>query len=268
MTLRERYGPWALITGGSEGVGAAFARQLGAAGINLVLVARAAATLDALADEIRASAGVEVRTLARDLSSEDAFEAIVSSTDGLEIGLLVHNVGAVFGSGPFLDGDLDDVRRTLRVNAIGHATLSLQFGKPMAARGKGGIVLIGSLAGNAGGASMVLYGANKAFAQNFAEGLWAELKPIGVDVLYVVLGATDTPKRAALNIVDDPSTVVADPADVAREALSNLDNGPVLVPAHLEDGFRFFTSAPRRQAAEAMRDLLAGFQPAIGRDDG
>jgi hypothetical protein len=259
--FRERYGPYALVAGGSEGVGAAFAWQLAAAGIGLVLVSRDAGKLDALAGEITTMHSVDVRTLALDLSRADMLEALAAVTDNIDIGLLVCNVGATFGGGAFVDTALDDLLRTIRLNSILHVSLAHRFGGRMAARGRGGIVLIGSLAGNAGSASMVLYGASKAFAQNLAEGLWAELGPRGVDVLYVVLGATDTPVRARLGLVDPPGLILADPEDVAREALARIGDGPVLVPAHLEEGFRMFSSLPRRQAAEAMRDLLGGFSP-------
>lgn len=257
--MLRQYGPWALITGGSEGVGAAFAHQLAAAGINLILVARNQALLHELARSITAESGVDVRTLALDLSEPDAIDRIRAAAAGVEVGLLVCNVGKQYGSGGFLEGTADDIARTFRVNSMSHALLSHHFGQGMVARGRGGIILIGSLACAAGGATMVMYSAGKAFAQNFAEGLWAELQPKGVDVLYVVLGATDTPVRARLGLTDPPGLYLAPPEEVAREALASLPNGPVLVPAHLAEGFAFFSSAPRREAAEAMRALLTGF---------
>lgn len=258
MTL-EKYGPWALITGGSDGIGEAFARLLAQAGINLVLVSRSEAKLGALAKNLRSEYRVEVRTLAVDLSEEQALPAIYRLCEDLDVGLLICNVGAVFGAGRFLRSELADIERTMRLNNWSHASLSHHFGRPMLERGQGGIVLIGSMAGNAGGASTVLYGAGKAFAQIFAEGLWSEVKGKGIDVLYVVVGAVDTPKRQSLNITDSPDQFVADPADVAREAFEALPDGPVLVPEHLKDDFAYFSSAPRREAAEAMTAMLKGF---------
>jgi short-subunit dehydrogenase len=255
----DRYGPWAVITGGSDGIGEAFARQLGRAGINLVLVSRSQTKLSALAEAVHREFGVEVRTLALDLSEESAIDAIRCATQDVEVGLLVCNVGAVFGTGRFLRSELADIEKTMRLNNWSHATLSHLFGRSMLERGRGGIVLIGSMAGNAGGASTVLYGAGKAFAQIFAEGLWSEVKSKGIDVLYVVVGAVNTPRRQSLNIEDSPGQFVADPADVAREALEALPDGPVLVPQHLQDDFSYFSSAPRREAAEAMTAMLKGF---------
>lgn len=259
MSALDKYGPWAVITGGSDGIGEGFARLLAGAGINIVLVSRSEAKLSALADAVRGDFGVEVRTLALDLSEESAIEAIRSGTADLEVGLLVCNVGAVFGAGRFLRSELADIEKTMRLNNWSHATLSHHFGRPMLDRGRGGIVLIGSMAGNAGGASTVLYGAGKAFAQIFAEGLWSEVKSKGIDVLYVVVGAVDTPKRQSLGIEDSPDQFVADPAEVAREALEALPEGPVLVPKHLAEDFAYFSGAPRREAAEAMTAMLKGF---------
>lgn len=259
MSARDKYGPWAVITGGSDGIGEGFARLLAGAGINLVLVSRSEAKLSALADAVRGDFDVEVRTLALDLSEEGAIEAIHGGTADLEVGLLVCNVGAVFGAGRFLRSELADIEKTMRLNNWSHAALSHHFGRPMLDRGRGGIVLIGSMAGNAGGASTVLYGAGKAFAQIFAEGLWSEVKSKGIDVLYVVVGAVDTPKRQSLNIEDSPDQFVADPHEVAREALEALPEGPVLVPKHLAEDFAYFSGAPRREAAEAMTAMLKGF---------
>ena len=143
---------------------------------------------------------------------------------------------------------------------MGQTLLAHHFGKKMVTRKRGGIILIGSLAGNAGAATTVFYSAGKAFAQILAEGLWSELKPLGVDVLYAVLGATRTPARERAGLRDTPDQYVAEPEDVARECLENLANGPVLVPAHLAQAFQMFCSMPRRQAAETMTNLLLSFR--------
>jgi short-subunit dehydrogenase len=267
MITAERHGPWAVVTGGGEGTGASFARLLGKAGINLVLIARREGPLDATAERIRAESGVEVRTLSLDLSRPDMLERIREVTDALEVGTIVSNVGHTYGGGPFVDCKVDDILQTIRLGPICHAVLSQHFGRKMAQRGKGAIVLVGSLAGNAGGATIVLYSAGKAFAQNLAEGLWAELKPKGVDVVYVVLGATDTPVRAALNIQDSPDVFIDNPDDVARDTLAGISDGPVLVRPQLDEAFKMFQSLPRREAAEAMRNMMMGFQPAAAEQD-
>lgn len=267
MISAQKYGPWAVVTGGGEGTGASFARELGKAGINLLLVARREGPLNEVADTIRAESGVEVRVLPLDLSRPDMLDRIREVTDPLEVGIIVSNVGHTYGSGPFVEWSQDDILQTIRLGPVCHTMLAQHFGRKMAQRGRGGIILVGSMAGNAGGATIVLYSAGKAFAQNLAEGLWAELEPKGVDVAYVVLGATDTPVRARHNIADSPDVFIDNPDDVARDTLANITEGPVLVRPQLEEAVRMFSSLPRRQAAEAMRDMMMGFQPAGAKQD-
>lgn len=256
----SKYGPWAVIAGASEGIGASFARQLGKAGINLVLIARKQALLEEVADQVRTDSGVQVRTLALDLTAPDMLERIREVTDDVEVGLVVYNAGASHGMGRFLEAPLEGALKLISLNPVGQVSLSHHFGRKMAARGRGGIILIGSLAGNAGGAGVVPYSAAKAFTQIFAEGLWSELSPEGIDVLCEVVGATDTPARAKLNLKDQPGSIVANPDDVAQESLDALADGPVYVPAHLAEEFRKYCSLPRREATQAMRALLNSFR--------
>jgi short-subunit dehydrogenase len=249
----RRYGPWALILGGSEGIGVSIARQLAAVGIHVILVARQAALLEAVAGAIRAEFATEVRTLALDLTRPDMLDRIREVTDTLEIGLIVYNAAAIpAGGGPFLDRPLGHALHTIALIPVGEVLISHHFGGRMAARGQGGILLIGSLAGNAGGAHVVTYSAAKAFTQVFAEGLWAELRPAGVDVLCYVVGATDTPSRARLHLTDQPGDYVANPEDIARWALESIADGPVQTPGPLKAKFRALSAMPRREAAQAM----------------
>jgi uncharacterized protein len=256
----KSYGPWAVIAGASEGIGVSFARKLAQADINLVLIARQQALLEQLARTLRAERGVQVRALALDLSQSDMLERVSQHTADIETGLLVFNTGASYGLGKFLEVSLADVQKMIRISPLGMTSLVHHFGGRMAARGRGGIVLMGSLAGSAGGATVVGYSAVKAYTQIFAEGLWSELKPLGVDVIYRVLGAVDTPARARQMPKDNPLDSVASPDDVAQDCLDNLRNGPVLVPAELAEAVRHFASLPRRQAAETMTAMLQTFK--------
>lgn len=113
--LATRYGPWAVIAGGSEGVGAAFARRLAEAGVNLVLLARKEPPLLGTARECEAS-GVQVRTLSIDLADPSAAQRVVDEVAGLEVGLLVYNAGANTHSAEFLDGDLAAFQRVIDLN--------------------------------------------------------------------------------------------------------------------------------------------------------
>ncbi|MDA3649664.1 SDR family NAD(P)-dependent oxidoreductase [Saccharopolyspora indica] len=227
--MLDSYGPWAVIAGGSEGVGAAFARQLADAGINLVLIARKPGPLAETAAQVRAS-GVEVRTLELDLLAPDALRTIRSVTDDLDVGLLIFNAGANSYGHEFVTGDLDRVREVIDLNITAQLALTHHFGALLKRRGRGGVLLVGSMAGYLGQAQISVYSAVKAFSRVFAEGLWLELREHGVDVLELVLGVTRTPamERAGLNF-DIPGLNVAEPDDVVREGLAQLAHGPVLV---------------------------------------
>ena len=111
---RARYGAWAVIAGGSDGTGAAFAHEIAAAGLNILLVARRKALLDSLAAELRATYGVEVRSLVQDLNAPDAALQMAHATEGLEVGLYVSNAGAESGGHAFLDTQLDTNLRAHR----------------------------------------------------------------------------------------------------------------------------------------------------------
>ncbi len=231
MTDPRQHGPWALIAGGSEGVGAEMALQLAADGLNLLLVARRAGPLGVTADAARAL-GVEVRTVAVDLVDPVSIAVIADAAADVEVGLLVYNAGANTHGRPFTEGGLDGVAGVVALNITAMLGLTHHFAAPMKERGRGGIVLVGSLAGYVGTSTESIYGGTKAFSRIFAEGLWSELLEHGVDVLELVLGLTRTPamERAGLSF-DLPGLHVADPADVAREGLASLGQGPVHVIA-------------------------------------
>jgi short-subunit dehydrogenase len=231
-----QYGPWAVIAGGSEGVGAEFAALLAEAGINLVLIARKPGPLQATAARCRAL-GVTVRELAVDLTTGDGIAEIIGATADLEVGLLIYNAGANTHSAEFLDGDLAAFQRVIDLNVTTPLRLVHHFGAPMRERRRGGLMLVGSLSGHLGSARHTVYGGVKAFSRIYAEGLWLELREHNVHVLELVLGLTRTPamERVGLNF-DIPGMAVSDPADVAREGLANLANGPVhIVSAHAEN---------------------------------
>ncbi|MCV7283286.1 SDR family NAD(P)-dependent oxidoreductase [Mycolicibacterium flavescens] len=229
MSELFHYGPFAVIAGGSEGVGAEFARQLADAGIHLVLIARKPGPLEATAEACRGT-GVEARTLALDLTSPDALAQVSAITADVEVGLLVYNAGANTCSEHFLDAPLDDFQRVVDLNIGTMLAMVQHFGRPMRDRRRGGILMVGSMAGYLGSMRHTVYSGVKAFGRMFAESLWLELREYDVHVLELVLGVTRTPamQRVGLNF-DVPGMRVAEPADVAREGLQQLANGPVFV---------------------------------------
>lgn len=242
MEFANRYGPWALVAGASEGVGAAVAQLLGQRGVNVVLVSRRQSALDEVAETVSSS----TRTVAMDLSEPAAGEQLARVTADLEIGLLIFNAGADPHMSRFLEKSIDVWLAMLTRNCATVLASTHHFGGRMAERGHGGIVLVTSGAAWAGGSRLAVYGATKAFDLILAESLWSELAPSGVDVLAPVLGQTDTPALRKL-IGDREISGLADPEDVARDILDNLANGPTWPPDPSPLG-----SIPRRQAVELM----------------
>jgi len=263
MALLEKYGPWALIVGGSEGVGAAFAAQLGAAGFNLVLTGHERHALEHVAASVSQTGSTQVRTVTHDLCEEDPVEAVRAATDDVEIGLMIYTVGSVSPSPSFVDAPLEQGLRATRLNAMGQTSFAHHFGSAMKRRGRGGVIMIGSNAGTCGIGGLACYAAAKAYTQIFAEGLWVELKPFGVDVLCAVLGPTRTPFMARLGVpIDDPAFVGAWPADTAATTLENLANGPVVYPGGSDDVLHAVADLSRSEAVhmatERVRAMSVG----------
>jgi short-subunit dehydrogenase len=251
-TFREHYGPWAVIAGASVGLGEAFARQLASQGLNLLLIARGQAALDVLAADLRGAHGIEVRVLATDLARPDLSDVVQGVADGLEVGLLVYNAAAS-SIGPFLDRPVDDQLRVIDVNCRGPVVLAHLFGKAMAARKRGGIVLMTSTAGSQGGPWIATYAASKAFNLLLAEALWDELWASNVHVIACRAGATRTPGYAASQ--PRPSRVpLLDPNHVAKKTLAALGRGPSIVPGafYRFSAFIMDRLLPRRLAIRIM----------------
>ncbi|MCW1820156.1 short-chain dehydrogenase [Mycolicibacterium conceptionense] len=245
MTDLAKYGPWAVIAGGSEGVGAEFARQLAEAGFNLVLIARKPGPLSDTAEQCR-DLGVEVRAISVDLLDPQSVSRIAQDTADLEVGLLIYNAGASTCNELFLDTDLAEFQKVTDLNVTRMLELVQHYGRLMADRGRGGIMIVGSLSGYMGSWRHSIYAGAKAFSRMFAESLWLELRERNVDVLELVLGVTRTPamERVGLNF-DAPGILVNEPAEVAAEGVAHLADGPVWVAGGNADSAEA-NSAPDR----------------------
>lgn len=267
----HQYGPWAVIAGGSEGVGAEFAAQLAEAGLNLVLIARKPGPLHDTADRCR-GLGVQVRELALDLTEPDSVTEITRATADLEVGLLIYNAGANTHSAEFLDGDLASFQKVIDLNVTTPLSLIHHFATPMRERRRGGVMLVGSITGYQGSARHSIYGGVKAFTRIFAEGLWVELRDSGVHVLELVLGVTRTPAMARVGLnFDVPGLRVSEPADVAAEGLAQLACGPVHVVSAHADNPTLRVGHDRAEAIlsthRMMQKLMQGAPPSAGRSD-
>jgi uncharacterized protein len=226
VEFSEKYGPWALIAGGSEGIGACFARRLAQSGINLILTARKPEPLEALAQQIRVSQpNRAVRIFPGDLCDQGHRTKLKTCTQDVEVSLFIYNAGAASRTGYFFDDDVDFAQRLVALNVTAKIDLTHYFGGLMRARGRGGIVLIGSMAGLVGTPGIAVYSGVKAFGVGFAEALWGELKPHGVDVLGFLLGPTNTPAMA--RHYPERAAAGADPDEVVRQGLGSIADGPI-----------------------------------------
>ncbi|HMD24786.1 MAG TPA: SDR family NAD(P)-dependent oxidoreductase [Streptosporangiaceae bacterium] len=250
--LRERYGPWAVIAGASEGMGADYARMLAAQGVNCVLVSRRQAVLDELAQGLEGAYGIQTRAIGLDLSEPDAARRLFRLTADLEVGLYISNAGADPRGSRFLDSPIDDWLTLLQRNTVTVMGACHHFAAAMKQRGRGGILIMASGAGLGGGSRIAVYAATKAFEISFAESLWSELGPHGVDVTCLVAPGTDTPalRRLLERSGRKPEGLYAS-EEVARTGLRELGRGPTYI-------FPFGAVTPEMAAAasKARRDFV------------
>ncbi len=258
-SLRERYGPWALVAGASDGIGEAFARALAVAGLNIVLLARRAPLLAELAADIGRQHGVSTRCVSADLTAGNILDRVRDGTDDLEIGLLVYNAGATHGAAHVLDKPLSASLGLVALNCVGPLSLAHHLGGRMRERGRGGIILLSSLAALSGGSYTAVYNASKSFELILAEGLWHELKPSGVDAMCLIAGATRTPSmlQSMPSFAEYPGLMAA--SDVANEGLAFLGRGPVWVAgAHNREIARRLLPNPRVAQINGLSAASAG----------
>jgi uncharacterized protein len=257
----QRYGPWAVVAGASEGLGAAYAEALARRGLNLVLVARRAALLQTLSERLSGQNSIAIRTLALDLAAPEAANRIAAGTQDLPVGLLVYNA-AFSAVGLFLERPLDDHLREIDTNVRAPLELLDHFGSRMLQAGHGGIILMTSLSAFQGSAYISTYSATKAFNIVLAEGLWEEWRRSRVDVLACIAGAIRTPNYLASSPQKTGriSDATLAPEQVVREALSALGHQPTVIPGKLNrlSSFVMRRILPRRSAVRIMGNVLRG----------
>jgi uncharacterized protein len=258
----DRYGPWALITGASSGIGEQFAHALAARGLNLIVTARRAALLEALAADIRQHQGVGVEVLALDLSRQDFLPALSAACTDKDIGLVVSNAG--FGlKGENHRQDPEQLTAMLNVNCHAPMILARHFVPRLIERGRGGLLITSSMEGFVAFPYSGAYSATKAFSRWLGESLWVELRPYGVDVLVLAPGATDTEALTLQGFDKKQMTGLMAPADVVREALDGLGKKPVVLTGWMNRMFiGFLNMLPRRAAVlvagKGMKTALGG----------
>ena len=233
MEFQNRYGPWALVAGASEGIGQAWCRRLAARGLNVILVARREAPLRDEAAALQSRFGVETRLLAIDLAAADLTERVNATVGDLDIGLLVYNA-AYADVSQYLDQSVDSKLTTIDVNCRGVLLLTSYLGQRLVARGRGGMVLMSSMSGWQGSAMMGVYAATKAFTTVLGESLWSELRPHGVDVQVCVAGATLTPGFKARTPREKwRASFPLAPEAVVDAALARLGGEPTVIAGRM-----------------------------------
>jgi short-subunit dehydrogenase len=253
----QRFGPTAVITGASSGIGRALAKELASLGLNLILVGRNETNLMSLTGELTEDHGPEFTCapILADLATRKGIETVLAATKALDVGLLVAAAG--FGTaGSFLDSDLATETELVEVNCGAPLMLAHHFGNRFAARGSGGIILFGSLVGFQGSPRAANYAATKAYIQTLAEGLHHELKPRGIAVLAVAPGPVRSgfAERSGLQMGKTDS-----PEQVARGTLQALGRRMTVVPGPFS---KFLTAslmtAPRPLRVRIMGKIMSG----------
>jgi len=253
--FRARYGPWAVVAGGSDGIGAAFGMALAGRGLDVVFVARSESKLAAQVERIGAACAAKIRPVVADLTAPDVGERLARATADLDVGLLVYNAGSGREMGGFLDRPLENWTRQVHLACGGPIQLAHHFGGRFRARGRGGIVLMSSMASLVGSAYIATYAAAKAFDTHLGEGLWQELGPAGIDVLSCLAGATDT-ETFREDTGGLPNAM--SPADVAEGTLDFLGRGPIYVPGEgNRAGARMSWPVPRIPLINALSRINA-----------
>jgi uncharacterized protein len=252
---KKRFGPWALVTGASSGIGKEFARQIAASKINLVLVARREALLKEVGVELSKRFGVEHRVVVLDVSREDFIGQLASATDDLDIGLVVSNAGTG-NPGEFLKHDRQSLQAALRLSTMAHLDITHHFGAKLTERRRGGIMLAGAMGAENGVPCMANDGAAKAYVHSLGEALHYEFKPLGVYVTVLAAGFTNTAVLEKFGL--DPKTMPLKPMSVEQcvsEALSGLrKNRSKIVPGRLNRILNALVPASLARMMEA--DLL------------
>jgi hypothetical protein len=262
LQFQQRFGPWAVVTGASSGIGAAFARGAAARGLNVVLVARREALLSDLAEELRSANGIQTRVLALDPSQAGSGASLLEATRDLDVGLLVASAG--FGSsGSLLDAPLDEELAMVDVNCRAVLEHAHGFARRLVGRGRGALVLLSSVVAFQGAPWASNYAATKAYVQSLAEGLQRELVAHGVQVLACAPGPVHSgfAQRARMQLARAQS-----PRVVAEATLERLQRGGTIRPGALSLFLGLsLASLPRFVRIRVMERIMGGFAQAGGR---
>lgn len=259
LPFSQKYGPWALVTGAAraEGLGYAFARQLAAKHLNLLLVDILGDELEARAAELRQKYHVAVQTAVVDLGQPDFLTHLQPITDDLPIGLLVCNHMYTPKDTPtILEMSAEMHEAILNINARAYTLLVHHYGRRLVEQNRGGILIVSSQGGLRGTPYTGAYSANKAFQLMLGESLWYELRQTAVDVLVLAPGLTNTQGDGLANY---PEIMKMEVGPVVQEALANLGKKHLVIPGTINKLFHFLTThfMSREKALITNGDFMA-----------
>jgi len=260
--FRQRYGPVAVVTGASSGIGYAFAEELAERGLDLVVTARRRGRLEELAGRLAREHGVSVTPYQCDLADPAAPGELAGFTGGMDVGLVISNAGFGLRRGPHESHDAAVLTELLMVNCHAPSALANRFVPRLRARGSGGIIFTSSVEGSIGGPYSAAYSSSKALVTSLGAALWGELAGTGVDVLTLCPGKTVS-EAAVKQGFDASINDDATPArEVARLALDRIADGPVYVSSEQYGAMiEQLPALPRREmllaSADAMRKHIA-----------
>jgi short-subunit dehydrogenase len=253
---RNQFGPWALITGASSGIGREFARLVAASGIHVVLVARRECLLLEVGKDCSDEFGIEHRIVVADLSADNFMSALVGATRGFDIGLVISNAGTA-NPGRFLEKGREELIELLRLNTLAHLELAHHFGHRLLSRGVGGILFVGAMGADKGIPLMANDAAAKSYVKNLSVALHSEFKPAGVHVTLLAPGATETPVLAKFGF--SPKTMPMKPMSARRCAEEGLTalakNRRTIIPGRMNRILNAFV--PAAVTRELMARMLA-----------
>jgi short-subunit dehydrogenase len=260
-SFNRRYGPWALVTGASSGIGEHFCRELAGRGLDLVVItARRASLLRGLAEDLRAAHGIRVEVAAIDLAQPGGVDALLVACEERDIGLVVSNAG--FGlKGYHHDQRSQDLDAMVALNCRAPMLLAHAFVPRLIRRSRGGLLFTASIEGFVSFPFSAAYAATKAFVVSLGEALSVELANNDVDVLVLAPGSTDTNAPISQGIDRSQLIGLMQPSEVAARALAQLGRRPVFVPGWANRALIGLLRALPRRAA--VRLAGAGMRRAI-----
>jgi uncharacterized protein len=262
----NKYGTHAVVTGAAAGIGLAFAESLAARGMHLILVDLAKDALEEAGERLAKEHGVTIRCMVGDLTSPAFVDEVAAVRDEREVGLLVSNAGIAL-LGPFLDLPLEPQLRALDLHCRASLSLTHRFGRPMRARGRGGIILLSSNSAFLHTPLIANYAATKAYTLALADALYEELRHVGVDVMALAPGMTRTAALLDSNVdVGRAKSLIREPRDVAEEALAHLGKTPSYVSSASDRFAAFFFGRllPKKLSLSLAKRSVRYFYPALG----